>query len=108
MCEIIEECNSKDDLNAKEIYYIERYDSFELGYNSTRGGDFNPMSYKENRRKASKSLKGVAKLKEHRKNISKAAKRYAKTEEGKKHYKTMMADLRKLNTGRKKTVGFWR
>ena len=35
--EILEICN-KDDLSNKEIYYIQKYDSFINGYNSTSGG----------------------------------------------------------------------
>lgn len=33
---------SKEELNEKEKYYIEKYDSFEHGYNSTYGGDSFP------------------------------------------------------------------
>lgn len=37
--EVIEEC-SQDELDEKEIYWIEYYDSFRNGYNSTPGGQF--------------------------------------------------------------------
>lgn len=37
--EILEENIDVDDLNYKEILYIEAYDSFYNGYNSTKGGD---------------------------------------------------------------------
>lgn len=37
--EILEEGISKDDINNKEIYYIEQFDSYNNGYNSTHGGD---------------------------------------------------------------------
>lgn len=36
--EIIEEC-SKDELNQKEIFWINYYNSFHNGYNMTKGGD---------------------------------------------------------------------
>lgn len=36
--ELVEECN-KDDLNEKERYWIQYYDSYNNGYNSTLGGD---------------------------------------------------------------------
>ena len=36
--EIIEECK-KDELNKKEEYYIQQYNSFQNGYNQTPGGD---------------------------------------------------------------------
>lgn len=35
--EILEECN-QEDLNAREKYYIDMYDSYKSGYNSTLGG----------------------------------------------------------------------
>lgn len=35
---ILEEC-SKEELNDKEIQYIEQYNSYFCGYNQTRGGD---------------------------------------------------------------------
>ncbi len=38
-CEILEDNIPVDNLNNKEIYYIEKYDSFNNGYNSTKGGD---------------------------------------------------------------------
>lgn len=38
--EIVEEC-SVEELNAKEIYWIAYYDSYNNGYNLTRGGDHN-------------------------------------------------------------------
>lgn len=36
--EILEEC-SADELNNKEIYYIEKYNTYQDGYNRTTGGD---------------------------------------------------------------------
>lgn len=42
------ECSNKEKLKNKldklEIEYIKKYDSFNNGYNSTKGGDFNPYS----------------------------------------------------------------
>lgn len=35
--EVLEYCN-KEDLNDKEIYYIDKYDTFFNGYNSDKGG----------------------------------------------------------------------
>lgn len=37
--EVLESGIPEDELNEKEIYYIEKYDSFKNGYNSTKGGD---------------------------------------------------------------------
>lgn len=36
--EVIEKCKKKD-LDEREIYWIEYYDSFNKGYNCTKGGD---------------------------------------------------------------------
>jgi len=36
--EIIEYCNSKEELNEMEFHYIKQYNSFEEGYNMTMGG----------------------------------------------------------------------
>ena len=36
--EVIEQCKKKD-LDAREAYWIEYYDSFNKGYNCTKGGD---------------------------------------------------------------------
>lgn len=40
--EIHDIASSKEELNEKEKYYIEKYDSFEHGYNNTYGGDSFP------------------------------------------------------------------
>ena len=39
--ELLEECDSKQELDEKEIFYIKQYDSqnLEIGYNLTKGGD---------------------------------------------------------------------
>ena len=37
--EVLEENININELNDKEIYYIQKYDSFNNGYNSTKGGD---------------------------------------------------------------------
>lgn len=38
----LEECDSKM-LNEREIFYIQQYDSFSKGYNSTEGGSLGPI-----------------------------------------------------------------
>ena len=37
--ESIERCNSKEELNSKEIFHITQHNSYKNGYNSTLGGD---------------------------------------------------------------------
>ena len=44
--EVIEQCKKKD-LDEREIYWIEYYDSFNKGYNCTKGGDSGPVMYGE-------------------------------------------------------------
>ena len=41
MCELIEECTIEE-INDREIYWIEYYNSYHNGYNATRGGDGRP------------------------------------------------------------------
>src|SRR5690606_3927493 len=43
--EIIDTASSKDELAQKEIYYIDRYNTFHDGYNSDRGGGFRKTIY---------------------------------------------------------------
>lgn len=38
-CELLEDNISESEIDNKEIYYIEKYNSYENGYNSTRGAD---------------------------------------------------------------------
>ena len=44
--EVIEQCKKKE-LDEREIYWIEYYDSFNKGYNCTKGGDVGPIMYGE-------------------------------------------------------------
>lgn len=41
--EVIEECNSTEELNTREVYWIAYYDSTNKGYNISLGGDINRM-----------------------------------------------------------------
>ena len=43
--EIIDTASSKDELAQKEIYYIDKYNTFHDGYNSDRGGGFRKTIY---------------------------------------------------------------
>lgn len=43
-CELIEDNISEKDIDKKEMFYIEKYNSFENGYNSTRGADSKTIS----------------------------------------------------------------
>lgn len=41
--EILEEC-TQEELNQKEVFYIEKYDSYHNGYNLSLGGDTPPYA----------------------------------------------------------------
>ena len=81
--EILEKCQSKTELNEKEIYWIDKLNTTNLniGYNLTLGGEgsntWNGHTQEqiENRKsKMSMSLKGQKRTDEARKNISKSLK----------------------------------
>lgn len=55
--EIIEQCDNLQDLFYKEIYWIEQYNSYKSGYNSTPGGDVSPMLFEYNKAKLSQTKK---------------------------------------------------
>lgn len=57
--EIIESEIPNCKLNEREVFYIRKLNSYNNGYNSTEGGDFNPMDYEKNRKKVSEKRKGV-------------------------------------------------
>jgi group I intron endonuclease len=79
--EVIEKCNSKNELDEMEFHYIKQYNSFKPnGYNLTLGGDAGTYGWipsKETREKISKANKGrkcKPFTKEHKKQISEANK----------------------------------
>lgn len=56
--EIVEDDINIEKLNEREIFYIEKFDSFRFGYNSTTGGDGPTEVSEETRQKISKARKG--------------------------------------------------
>ena len=79
-------------LNAVEKWVICSYGSYIGGYNSTLGGDFNPMECQEIRDKISKALKSKPFSKNHREALSKVFKKKFENKEntpmfGKHHSK---------------------
>ena len=58
--DILCECDTRDELDKKEIFWIDKEQSYVKngGYNLTHGGDFNPMKYQEFRDKISVANKG--------------------------------------------------
>jgi len=70
---ILEVCMDLDDLNEKEIWYINHFNSINNGYNITSGGR-NFIRTDEIRKKMSDSNKGVKRTDETKRIISEAAK----------------------------------
>lgn len=83
-CELIENCETKEDLDKKEIYWIAFYRSKTDCYNITNGGEGRSATHsKETRAKLSKSLTGRVISKEARENMSNAHKGIRVSEESK-------------------------
>jgi group I intron endonuclease len=95
--EIIDKANNYDELNQKEIDYIEFYKM--LGYElyNLKGGGRVGYHSEETRKKMSESHKGSTLSEEHRKNISKAGKGRIVSEETKKK----LSESQKGNTNTK-------
>src|SRR4030067_980626 len=70
--EVLEQVRTKEQAIEKEIYYIDKYNSFEEGYNCTLGGEsnFGLKHSDETKRKMSKIAKGRKFTKKHKKNLS--------------------------------------
>lgn len=84
VCEIIESCKTKEELNQKEIYWIAFYREKNNCYNITNGGEGRAASHsEETRKKLSKSLTGRVVPKEARENMSNAHKGIRVSEESK-------------------------
>lgn len=83
ICELVIEAPTKAELNQRlnemEIYYIEKYDSYNNGYNMTPGGDGGPinagrvMPYEE-RKKHRDAMVGRVLTEEHKQKIREANK----------------------------------
>lgn len=71
--EIIEEC-LKEEIYDKEIFYIEKYNSYKTGYNQTLGGDgtYGFFLSEEHKNKISLSEKGKITNQETKEKISKS------------------------------------
>ena len=74
--EVLTECNSLKELNKTEIEMIEKYNTFESGYNLTKGGE-GQIGFKHSegaKKKMSKSSKGFKHSEESKRKMGKARK----------------------------------
>lgn len=69
--EVIDTANTVDELNEKEWYWIEHYDSYNNSYNDTKG-DLNPMNYEKVKQRHDETMRSP----EVRKKISDTMKRH--------------------------------
>ena len=80
---VLEENVLRENLNMREMGWIEYYDSFYCGYNLTSGGDTNVIISEETRRKLSESHKGIHPTEETRRKLSESHKGKGLTTKGK-------------------------
>jgi len=71
---ILEECDSKEELDEMEFHYIKQYDTYHNGYNLTLGGEGNPgwIPSEETKEKISKAHKGKKLSEETKQKLRKA------------------------------------
>lgn len=113
---IDDKAKTLEELCSLEKYYIEKFDSYKNGYNSTTGGEISPMMFEESREKVSKALTGRIFTDEHKKNISESQlgkigtphteehKSYmSRIMQGRKFSKEHIENIRKANLGRKQS-----
>lgn len=88
------ECSSKDELDEKETYYINYYDTYKNGYNMTLGGDSNLMFVEEYRKKHDDKMKTI----EVRNKISLSMQKLKQTKGFSKETKQKISEKLKGNT----------
>lgn len=105
--EVIYQSRDKEDcLNTMESFFIEEYDSFNNGYNMTKGGEgtlgkqswLGRKHQANTKAKISNALKGKIRSKEHSKNISESLKGKSGrkwTDEQRKHMSERMKQIRR-------------
>lgn len=62
---VLEDNIEYDNLSAREIYWIEQFDTFNSGYNLTTGGEQSKTIHEDVKDKISTSMSGVVKSEEH-------------------------------------------
>lgn len=101
--ELVESC-SIEDLDERERFWIEYYDSFESGYNLTSGGESNKIISGESRKKNSEAVKALWQDPEIKEKWM-ASRNYKTGEEnpnfGRKHTKEACAKMSASRVGKK-------
>ena len=75
---IIEDDIEYDNLSAREIYWIEQFDTFNNGYNLTTGGEQSKTIHQDVKDKISTTMSGVVKSEEHTSRMRASLKERAK------------------------------
>jgi group I intron endonuclease len=96
--EVLEYC-SIEELDEKEKYYIDYYDSLQHGFNNRHGGYDNFEWPEEVRRKISESNKGKVITLEHREKIRKKLKGFKHSEETRKKLSELRKGKNNVNYG---------
>jgi group I intron endonuclease len=99
---IIEDNVPKEDLNQKEMFYIEKYDTYRNGYNATAGGDSPSEFTEERRRKIGEKSKGRKLSEETKEKIGRVHKGKTMTEETKAAISKKMKQVAKDNAYEKR------
>lgn len=90
--EVIDEASTIEELNQKEQYWIEYYDTFNNGYNTTTGGE-NYIRREETKQKISQALTGRTLDEEHVKAVSETNKERMRTDEEFIAHQKMISEL---------------
>lgn len=105
--EQIDSAINYDELKEKEKFYIKKFNSIDEGYNSTHGGDSNPMFYYKARKNHKESLSKP----EVRKAISDGLKKYIEengfSEEHRKHLSESALGNHNFGSGDTRSIGCW-
>ena len=102
--EEIERCNSIEELNKRETFWIKELNTLEEGYNLVTNGN-NKLVSEETKRKLSKNSKEMCKKSKYRTKMSKIAKeRWEDPEYRKKHKKSMKKIHSKEEYRKKKSI----
>jgi len=99
---ILEECDSKEQMDEMEFHYIKQYDTYDNGYNLTYGGDSGTLGYTHTEKTKEKMRK--PKSMEHRRNLSKAAKNRKMSKKEREHLSEIFSGKGNPMYGKKHSI----